>query len=134
MIRFLDTDTCVNYLRGKNPRVRERLAACDPRTVRIPVIVKAELVLGALKSAAPQRSLREVERLLAPFEVVDFTDALVGRWAQTRADLERAGTPLGVHDLLIAAIVLHHDGIIVTDNVAEFGRVKGLRTESWGAG
>ena len=48
-----------------------------------------------------------------------------------RAALERAGTPIGAHDLLIASIALARDFVLVTRNNREFARVPGLRTEEW---
>lgn len=35
------------------------------------------------------------------------------------------------NDLLIAAIVKFHDGILVTNNLKEFARIKGLKIENW---
>ena len=41
------------------------------------------------------------------------------------------GTPIGPNDLLIAAQALAHDLVLVTADVAEFGRIDGLRLENW---
>jgi tRNA(fMet)-specific endonuclease VapC len=50
-----------------------------------------------------------------------------------RAELERAGRPMGAYDTLIAGQALHRGLILVTANVAEFQRVGGLRWENWAA-
>jgi hypothetical protein len=47
------------------------------------------------------------------------------------AQLEKSGTPIGGNDLLIAAQELAINGVLVTDNVGELKRVKGLRVENW---
>lgn len=44
------------------------------------------------------------------------------------------GTPIGIHDLLIASIALANDLTLVTHNTGEFSRVEGLRIEDWEAG
>jgi tRNA(fMet)-specific endonuclease VapC len=54
-----------------------------------------------------------------------------GRYARIRAELERAGTPIGANDLWIASHALASDLILVSNNLREFGRVKGLQTENW---
>jgi tRNA(fMet)-specific endonuclease VapC len=48
-----------------------------------------------------------------------------------RAALERAGTPIGANDLLIAAHARTIQAVCVTANVGEFRRVPGLRVENW---
>jgi len=43
-----------------------------------------------------------------------------------RAALETAGTPIGPYDLLIAAQALRSGATLITANVSEFARVRGL--------
>jgi tRNA(fMet)-specific endonuclease VapC len=45
--------------------------------------------------------------------------------------LFRKGTPIGAHDMLIAAHARALDAVCVTDNVAEFERVPALEVENW---
>jgi tRNA(fMet)-specific endonuclease VapC len=45
--------------------------------------------------------------------------------------LEAKGTPIGPNDMLIAAQGLAHNLVVVTDNVREFRRVRGLKVENW---
>ena len=65
------------------------------------------------------------------FEILPF-DAEDARHAgEVRAALERAGTPIGGYDVLIAGQALARDLILVTHNMREFERVAGLRIEDW---
>lgn len=48
-----------------------------------------------------------------------------------RAGLERAGTPIGPLDTLIAAHALALGARLVTRNEREFARVPGPEVESW---
>jgi tRNA(fMet)-specific endonuclease VapC len=66
---------------------------------------------------------------LSAIKAFDEADARVA--GQVRADLESAGTPIGMYDLLIAAQALRHDLTLVTANEREFRRIKGLRIENW---
>lgn len=70
-------------------------------------------------------------RFLAPFEIPPFDDNATEVYAEVRAGLEAAGTPIGPNHLIIAAVVLNHDGILVTNNRREFWRVPNLKVENW---
>ena len=64
---------------------------------------------------------------------VPFDDAAADEYGVLRAQLERAGTPIGANDLMIAAIARQHDFTLVTNNVEEFRRIAGLRVDNWEA-
>ncbi len=61
-----------------------------------------------------------------PFEPEDAEEA-----GDIRAELERAGTPIGPYDVLIAAQARRRNALLVTANMGEFTRVPGLRIEDW---
>jgi tRNA(fMet)-specific endonuclease VapC len=63
-----------------------------------------------------------------PFEPEDAEEA-----GDVRAALERAGTPIGPYDILIAAQARRRNATLVTANAREFARVPGLRTQDWAA-
>lgn len=48
-----------------------------------------------------------------------------------RAELEAAGQPIGMNDLLIAAHAQALGLTLVTDNTREFSRIPGLKLENW---
>jgi tRNA(fMet)-specific endonuclease VapC len=48
-----------------------------------------------------------------------------------RSELEVSGTPIGSNDLLIAAHACATGATIVTANVDEFKRIRGLNVENW---
>jgi tRNA(fMet)-specific endonuclease VapC len=94
-------------------------------------VVKAELFYGARKSQRPQRSLEKQQQFVNYFVSLPFDDEAAEVYGQIRAELERAGTPIGPNDLMIAAIAIANDVMLVTHNAREFRRVKGLRLEDW---
>jgi len=128
---FLDTTTCVYFLKGIHPEVRTALLAKSPAQVVIPALVAAELLFGADRSAHPRRNEERVRAFLAPFTVAPFDADAAAHYAHIRAVTEHAGTLVGPNDLMIAATVLARHGILVTHNLREFRRVPGLRVESW---
>jgi tRNA(fMet)-specific endonuclease VapC len=129
--RLLDTNTCIAILNATSQRVIDRFRRESPASVVVCSVVRAELVFGARKSRRTAEVLANVEHLLGPLASLPFDDRAADHYGVLRADLERAGTPIGSNDLMIAAIARVHDLTVVTRNLSEFGRVTGLRVESW---
>ena len=125
-----DTNIIIEFLRGRLPLGLELLKNTDCRLVKIPAIVEAELLLGALKSQNPDKNRLAIEKLLCNYEVLPFDSACARVYARIRADLEAAGQVIGPNDLIIAATALAHDAILATNNVREFQRVPNLRIMS----
>ena len=77
------------------------------------------------------KTLRLLENFLRPLSIFEFTSGDAAVYAQVRARLERAGTPIGPLDTLIAAQGLARKLVLVTNNQREFSRVAGLRLLNW---
>lgn len=129
---FLDTNTCIYFLKNTYPSLSERWLSIPPKNIKIPSIVKAELLFGAYKSVHKEAVLEKLAVLLSPFEIIPFTDEMTLTYAEICSHLERKGQIIGPNDLLIASIVKYNQGILVTHNIREFSRVKDLKLESWG--
>lgn len=127
MPRFLlDTTVCVDILRERAPSI-----GLPPDECCLSSTVTAELWTGLAKGPAnPDRS-RKLEEFVSLFPVLGFDDAAARHYGEIRADLERAGTSIGSLDLLIAAHARCVDATLVTSNVKEFRRVKGLKVKLW---
>jgi tRNA(fMet)-specific endonuclease VapC len=130
-MRFLlDTDICIHALKH-DATVLENMLSRSRADVAVSVICEAELRTGAAKSSSPLKTLRLVENFLRPLTIVEYTSADASSYALVRAKLERAGTPIGPLDTLIAAQAVGRKLILVTNNEREFGRVPGLRLDNW---
>jgi tRNA(fMet)-specific endonuclease VapC len=130
----LDTNAVIALLNHSSVPVRTRLAAAVHRRedVAISVVVLFELRYGAAKSANRQRASRRVAEFLSgPVNVLDFEPDDAEEAGDIRAALERAGTPIGPYDLLIAGQARRRGAVLVTANLREFARVPGLKTEDW---
>ena len=128
---FLDANTCIYYLKGKYNSIKEKLLSITPNNISIPSIVKAELIVGAYKSEKRKENLENIENFLQPFEIISFSDLMTYVYADIRSVLEKSGEIIGPNDLLIASIVKFHNGILITNNVKEFKRIKDLKIENW---
>jgi tRNA(fMet)-specific endonuclease VapC len=94
-------------------------------------VVKAELFLGALRSAKPKENRAKVDAFVRPYQSLPFDDEAAEIQAQIRHELETVGTPIGPYDLQIAAIALTNSQTLVTHNTAEFSRVPRRSIEDW---
>ncbi len=130
---LLDTNVCVRYLAGRSRVLRTRLEATPPNQLTVCSVVKAELRYGAHKGQRTEATLQAQDIFLAQLHSLPFDDAAAENYGRIRALLERAGTPIGANDLLIAAIALANQQVLVTHNTAEFCRVPDLAVEDWEA-
>jgi tRNA(fMet)-specific endonuclease VapC len=128
---LLDTNTCIRYLNGRAPQVRTRLEATPREQVVVCSVVKAEMLAGARRSTDVEHSLQRQRAFFARFVSLPFDDAAAERYSSLRAHLLNAGTPIGPHDMLIAAIALANGLALVTHNTDEFRRVPELVLEDW---
>ncbi len=128
---LLDTNVCVQYLRGKNPVIRQHLAGKAAVEIAVCSVVLAELYLGALRSARPRENRTKIDTFVQPYACLPFDGAAAEKHSRIRHHLEQAGTPIGPHDLQIAAIALAAGITLVAHNTAEFSRVPGLAIEDW---
>ena len=127
---LLDTDICI-YALKQNQSVLTRLLSQAREDIAVSVISEGELRTGAAKSAAPIKTLRLLENFLRPLTILELTSEDAVAYAQVRAKLERAGTPIGPLDTLIAAQAVARKLTLVSNNEREFRRVSGLHIENW---
>ena len=130
---LLDTNTLV-YALNAQPRhlaVLARFNREDPRDLFASAITLAELRYGAAKSRRQEANQAKIERLARALNIAPFEEAAAAAYGMVRTELERAGTPIGPLDTLIAAHALSLGMTLITANAREFRRVRGLRSESW---
>ena len=127
---MLDTNIISDLVRNPQGKAAKRIAKVGEDGICTSIIVAAELRYGCAKSGS-QRLLKAVEDLLAEIEVLPFDVPADTGYGEIRAELEAAGKPIGGNDLLIAAHAHATGATVVTANVAEFKRVRGLKVENW---
>lgn len=131
MLRYmLDTNICIFTIKNKPQVVREAFNRHHGQ-LAISTVTLMELIYGAEKSAAPERNLAIVEGFAARLDVLDYDIQGAAHTAQLRAELAKAGTPIGPYDRMIAGHARARGLTLVTTNLREFQRVPGLRVEDW---
>ncbi len=131
MLKYmLDTNICIYTIKNRPMQVREYFTNNYNRLC-ISSVVLTELLYGAEKSQHRERALADVEGLVARLDILDFDQRAAAHAAEIRAELAKAGTPIGDYDVLIAAHARSQGLILVSNNLREFNRVAGLRTVNW---
>jgi tRNA(fMet)-specific endonuclease VapC len=131
MLRYLlDTNICIYVIKHRPPAVRDRFNQHE-RHLAISTVTLAELLYGAEKSAQAAHNLQVVESFAARLEVLPFDARAAAHFGQIRAALQRAGTPIGPYDLMIAGHARSQGLTLVTNNSDEFARVPGLLLDNW---
>ncbi|MCI0742403.1 MAG: type II toxin-antitoxin system VapC family toxin [Gemmataceae bacterium] len=128
---LLDTNACVEYLRGKNALLLQRLASKPVVDIQLCSVVLAELYIGALRSAQPSANRTKIDNFAQPYACLPFDLLAADVHARIRHHLESLGMPIGPYDSQIAAIALANGLTVVTHNTIEFNRVPGLKIEDW---
>ena len=127
---MMDTNTLSELIRNPRGALTERLEQTEPEAVCTSIVVACELRFGARKRG-PQELTKRVEQLLDALVVLPLDAPVDDHYAQIRANLEHVGTPIGSHDLFIAAHARSRGLTLVTPNLREFARVPDLRVQDW---
>ena len=128
---MLDTDICIFITRKSEPSLLERIESVPLEQQCISVVTLAELLYGVQVSSKKKANQEVVDLFAQHIEVLEWTSDAAKHYAEIRADLKKKGQQLGSNDLLIAAHARSLGAVIVTNNVKDFGRVKGLKLENW---
>lgn len=128
---LLDTNICIYLIKKHPPEVLARFQQIQLRQLHISTVTLFELYYGIEKNNSQRRNLAALENFIAPLTIVDFTLEAAKKAAMIRSALQKQGTPIGVYDVQIAAIALSLNMTLLTNNLREFERVKGLKLENW---
>ena len=128
---LLDTNTCIRYINGRAPKIRERMRQIADSEIAISTVTKGEMFTGSAKSQFPAQSRAAQDAFFIRFASLSFDEPAADAFGRIRAVLEIAGTPIGPYDMQIAAIAQVHGLVVVTHNRAEFDRIEGLQIEDW---
>jgi tRNA(fMet)-specific endonuclease VapC len=111
-------------------RCRDAQAAGE--VVGLSAVTVSELEFGARLSGQYESERQAVHKVLTPFDIFDYDGVLSpSHYGRIRHELEAKGITISSMDLLIAAHALALEATLVSNNVAHFSRVGGLKTANW---
>jgi tRNA(fMet)-specific endonuclease VapC len=128
---LLDTNIASFVIKGSRPKVTERLMKQARARVGVSVITEMELRFGLERLEDAHGLEARVNEFLRAVPVLELPPEIAKAYGQVRTSLEKNGRPIGPLDTIIAAQAVALGAVLVTNNVREFGRVKGLRLEDW---
>lgn len=127
---LLDTNVLSDLVRNPRGRVVEEISKVGESAIATSIIVAAELRFGAVKSGS-KRLAAQLDAILERLTIFPFDAPADEHYGRLRHDLQKKGQIIGANDMLIAAHALALGRTLVTDNLEEFNRVKGLSTKNW---
>lgn len=131
MLKYLLDTNIVIYVIKRRPIEVLGLFNEHAGRMAMSAITLSELYDGAEKSAKVSQNLEVIEEFSSLLEVLPYTAKASAHYGSIRSALEKAGQPIGVNDLHIAAHARSEGLVVVTNNVSEFARVPGLMLENW---
>jgi tRNA(fMet)-specific endonuclease VapC len=127
---LLDTNIISEIIRNPTGSAARRIEQTDPKDICTSIVVAAELRYGCAKKRSA-KLLAKVEAMLETIPVLPLDVPADSEYGGIRSELEAAGQTIGLNDILIGAHA-HALGLtLVTDNMREFNRIRGLSVENW---
>ena len=126
---LLDTNICVYFLKGLY-NLHKKIEKEEVGNCFISEITVAELKFGAENSDSRDKNRKTVDEFVNKFAVIPIFNSL-DIYAREKARLRKKGMPLDDFDLLIGATAISNNLILVTRNISDFERLKGIEIENW---
>ncbi|MGQ2984479.1 PIN domain-containing protein [Flavobacterium sp.] len=125
---LLDTNICIHFFRGKL-NLDKKLKSVGFSNCAISEITLAELIYGAEYSANPEKNLELVDAFTKDIAIIPIINC-IALYGKEKARLRKTGKMISDFDLLIGTAAISSDMIMVTENVAEFERIEGIKIEN----
>ena len=126
---LIDTNICIHFFKGKFA-LQYKFDEVGIHNCAISEITFAELIFGAENSKDPQKNLSIVEQFVDQLTILPIFDA-IPFYAKEKARLRKTGRMISDFDLLIGSTAVANNLIMVTENVKEFDRIRGIVLENW---
>ena len=126
---LLDSNICIHFFRGKFG-VNEKLNSVKIENCAISEITLAELVFGAENSEFPKKNHKILDEFVSQLTILPIFDSIF-TYGKEKARLRKSGKMISDFDLLIGCTSIDNELIMVTENIKEFKRIKGIKLENW---
>jgi tRNA(fMet)-specific endonuclease VapC len=130
MIFMLDTDILSFLIKGQT-QVGAKYRALGRNSICISAVTEGEIWYGVAKNSPGIDKLSRLKLLMASVKIMTIDSDVAAIYGELRGHLEKNGQPIGPNDFWIAAHAMSLGATLVTNNVREFKRIKGLKVENW---
>jgi tRNA(fMet)-specific endonuclease VapC len=128
---MLDTNICIYLIKQKLPKVLKHFKTHAIGDIGISSITLAELRYDVSKSQCGEKNRQALDGFILPLDITDFDEEAAEEYGAIRANLEKAGKPIGSMDMLIGAHALALSAILVTNKTKEFKQINNLKFVDW---
>lgn len=128
---MLDTNICIYIIKQQPAAVLKHFLEHQVGDIGISSITLSELRYGVAKSKHREKNAKALDEFIIPLDIVSFGEDAALAYGDIRTTLEKAGTPIGAMDMLIAAHALSLRVTLVTNNTREFSRIPSLDIIDW---
>ncbi|ARN77227.1 VapC toxin family PIN domain ribonuclease [Nonlabens spongiae] len=126
---LLDTNICIHLFRGEYD-LDQKFLEIGLLNCAISEITLAELMFGAENSKNPSKNKNIIQEFTDEVKIIPIYNA-IPIYASEKVRLRSIGKMISDFDLLIGATAVVYDFIMVTENLKEFNRIKGITLENW---
>ena len=126
---LLDTNICIYFLKGLFNLDKE-IEKAGLSNCYVSEITIAELKFGAENSEHQEKNRKTVDLFLSKFTIIPIFNSL-DVYAKEKTRLRKKRLPLDDFDLLIGATAISNNLTLVTRNLSDFERLKGIDLENW---
>ncbi|GHT21588.1 hypothetical protein FACS189419_02720 [Planctomycetales bacterium] len=128
---YLDTDVLSYFLSG-NEQIYAMLkgALNNGEKIALTILTVYEILKGLRYRQSIQKE-QEFQRVLDCVQVDHLSNNSIALAASIYGNLRRKGITISDADILIAAIVQEHGGILATNNQKHFRHIDGLQWQLW---
>jgi len=128
---FLDTNI-ISYYFNANTKIKEKiLEAIDNGEDICMTVINIYEILKGFKWKNNKKKEEQFKEFLEDVAVFTIDDDVINIASDLYASLRKTGKAIGDADILIAAIVIKHKGILISNNIKHYEGIEGLRLENW---
>jgi tRNA(fMet)-specific endonuclease VapC len=138
---MLDTNICSYIIKNRPQEVFKKFKTLSMEDCVISSITLAELRFWVARNeqlhkrsknqGQPNINALVIDHFVSHLGIEDFGSLAADAYGELRADLESRGDMIGAEDLMIGAHAISLSCILVTNNLKEFKRLRGIRLENW---
>ncbi len=130
---IFDTGVLIAIERG-SLNIEELIKRREEEPFGISAITVSELLHGVHRADSENRRLKReafVEKIIETFPIYPFDLSAARIYARIWANLAKKGISVGAHDLIIASTAISLGFSVITSDIRDYGRVKGLKVEQF---
>jgi len=128
---MLDTNICIYIINKRAENVLRLLQENKGKGLFISTITLSELEFGIENSDCREKNRMALLGFLAIMDIKHFDENAAREYGVVKKNLKDKGCLIGPMDMLIGAHAKSQNMTLVTNNVDEFSRIKGLSVENW---